>query len=354
MPYNVREEAMMSDQSVSSAAQDAMLPETMKAMVQEKYGPASEVLEMREVPIPEIGVDEALVRVRFSSVNAMEWHLVNGKPYLVRPSFGLRPKNPVLGADVSGTVVAVGANVTRFRPGDEVFGEIGAGAYAEFAKGAEGHLVAKPENVSFEAAAAVGVAGLTALQGLRDLLGVQAGQKVLINGASGGVGTYAVQIAKALGAEVTAVCSTRNVDQTWELGADRVVDYQNDDITRTDQRFDAFFDIAGKHPLRDCKRLLAPRGKYLMVGGPKGDWLGPIPRLLRGAFVFALGAKRQKFFVAKSRADDLAELGSLLSSGQIRSVIESTFPLSDLAIPVDRQGQFHARAKTVIKVEGTV
>jgi NADPH:quinone reductase-like Zn-dependent oxidoreductase len=326
----------------------------MMAMAQEKYGRASEVLEMRESPTPATGVDEVLIQVHYSSVNAMEWHLINGKPYLVRPSFGLRPKNPVLGADVSGTVVAVGANVTRFRPGDEVFGEIGAGAYAEFAKAAEDHLVVKPEKVSFEAAAAVGVAGLTALQGLRDLLGVQAGQKVLINGASGGVGTYAVQIAKALGAEVTAVCSTRNMDQARDLGADRVVDYQKDDITQTGERFHAMFDIAGNHPLHRCKRLLAPKGTYLMVGGPKGDWLGPIPRLLRGVFVFAMDGKKQRVFVAKSRADDLAELGSLLSSGQVRSVIENTYPLSEVAIPLDRQGQFHARAKTLIQVKGAV
>lgn len=354
MTYNVREDDTVNEQSTPAAPQDPMPPQTMKAMVQEKYGPASEVLEMREVPIPEIGADEVLVRVRFSSVNAMEWHLVNGKPYLVRPSFGLRPKNPVLGADVSGTVVAVGADVTRFQPGDEVFGEIGAGAYAELAKASEDHLAAKPENVSFEASGAVGVAGLTALQGLRDLLGVQAGQEVLINGASGGVGTYAVQIAKALGAEVTAVCSARNVDQASGLGADRVVDYQKRDITRTDQRFHAMFDIAGTHPVRDYKRLLADGGTYLMVGGPKGDWLGPIPRLLRGAFVFAVGGKTQRFFVAKSRADDLIELGVLLSSGQIRSVIEDVFPLPEVAIALDRQGEFHARAKTLVRAEGAV
>jgi NADPH:quinone reductase-like Zn-dependent oxidoreductase len=341
-------------QIANTDATNPVLPKTMKAMVQERYGPASEVLEMRQVPIPELAADDVLVRVHSSSVNAMEWHLINGKPYLARPTFGLRPKSPTLGADISGTVVAVGADVTRFRPGDEVFGEIGAGAYAEFAKGAEDHLVVKPENVTFETAAAAGVAGLTALQGLRDVLGVQAGQTVLINGASGGVGTYAVQIAKALGAEVTAVCSTRNVDQARDLGADRVVDYKKDDITRTDQRFDAFLDIAGNHPLRVCKRLLAPRGKYLMVGGPKGDWLGPIPRLLRGALVFAIGAKRQKFFVAKSNADDLAELGSLFSYGRLRSVIEDTFPLAEAVTPLDRQGQFHARAKTLIQVEGTV
>ena len=326
----------------------------MRAMVQEKYGPASDVLEMRVVPIPEIAAGEVLVRVRFSSVNAMEWHLINGKPYLMRPVFGMRPKSPTLGADVSGTVVAVGANVARFEPGAEVFGEIGAGAYAEFAKAAEDHLVAKPENVSFEAAGAVGVAGLTALQGLRDVLEVTSGQKVLINGASGGVGTYAIQVAKALGAEVTAVCSTRNVEQARELGADTVVDYQREDFTQTDERFAALFDIPGNRPLRDCKRLLEHGGIYYVVGGPKGDWLGPIPRLLRGASVFAVGDRKQRIHTAVSRADDLAALGSLLSSGRIRSVIEEIYSLADIAIPLDRQGQFHARGKTVVDVEGTV
>lgn len=345
---------VMTEQAANTDGTVAVVPRTMKAMVRDRYGPAREVLAMGELPTPEIGRGEVLVRVGFSSVNAMEWHLMNGKPYLVRPSFGLRPKSPVLGADVSGTVVAVGANVTRFQPGDEVFGEIGAGAYAEFAKAAEEHLVVKPENVSFEAAAAVGVAGLTALQGLRDVLGLKAGQKVLINGASGGVGTYAVQIAKALGAEVTAVCSTRNVGQALELGADRVVDYQEADITQTDERFHAMYDIAGNHPVRDCKDLLSPTGSYLMVGGPKGNWLGPIPRLLRSMLVFAVGGKKQRIFVAKSRADDLAELGSLLSSGAIRSVIEDTFPLPEVGTPLDRQGEFHARAKTLIQVEGTV
>jgi NADPH:quinone reductase-like Zn-dependent oxidoreductase len=309
---------------------------------------------MRQVPIPEVAAGEVLVRVRFSSVNAMEWHLINGKPYLLRPAFGLRPKSPTLGADISGTVVAVGKGVTRFAPGDEVFGEIGAGAYAELATAAERHLVAKPESVSFEAAGAVGVAGLTALQGMRDVLGVKSGQKVLINGASGGVGTYAIQVAKALGAEVTAVCSTRNVDQARELGADTVVDYQKEDFAQTDERFEALFDIPGNRPVRDCKRLLAPGGIYYVVGGPKGDWLGPIPRLLRGALVFAGGDEKQKIHTAVSNADDLAELGSLLSSGRVRSVIEEVFPLADVAIPLDQQGRFHARGKTVIDVEGTV
>ncbi|MGH3651102.1 MAG: NAD(P)-dependent alcohol dehydrogenase [Acidimicrobiia bacterium] len=325
----------------------------MRAMVQESYGVASQVLELREVPIPEIGASEVLVRVHSSSVNAMEWHLMNGKPYVFRAVFGFRP-TATLGADVAGTVVAIGDNVTRFRVGDEVLGEIGAGAYAEFARAREDHLVLKPANVSFEAAAAVGVAGLTALQGLRDELAVRPGQKVLIIGASGGVGTFAIQVAKVLGAEVTAVCSTRNVDQARELGADHVVDYQKEDITRTGERFDAIFDMPGNLTLRSCRRLLAPGGVYAMVGGGKGSWTGPLFRIIRAMILFAFGDKRNTTFTAESRTDDLATLAELMSSGQIRSVIEDTYPLTEIAVPLDRQGRFHARAKTVINVEGTV
>jgi NADPH:quinone reductase-like Zn-dependent oxidoreductase len=342
----------MEQETITSSEQ--VMVETMKAMVQTEYGPACQVLGLADRPIPEVGADEVLVRVYYTSVNAMEWHLMNGKPYIFRAAFGFRPKSPTLGADISGTIVAVGDDVSRFKTGDAVFGEINAGAYAEFARAAERHVVLKPENVSFEAAAAVGVAGLTALQGMRDVLGVQPGQKVLINGASGGVGTYAIQIAKVLGAEVTAVCSTRNVEQARELGADRVVDYEHEDIRSTPERFDAMFDIPGKHPLRDCKRLLAPGGIYLMVGGPKGDWTGPLLRLIRGKLLFGFGDKKMANFVAESRADDLAELGALLASGKIRSVIEDIFPLAEIGTPLDRQGEFHARAKTVIQVEGAV
>lgn len=325
---------------------------TMEAMVQEDYGPASRVLQPRMVGVPEIGDDEVLVKVRYSSVNALEWHLMNGKPYIFRAVFGFRPRSPTLGADVSGVVEAVGSKVTRFKPGDEVFGEIGVGAYAEYAKAKENHLAIKPAGVSFEDSAAVGVAGLTALQGLRDIAGVEAGQKVLINGASGGVGTYAVQLAKVLGAAVTAVCSTRNVEMARELGADRVIDYTKEDFTETDERFDVMFDIPGNRPLRDCKRLLAPGGTYVMVGGPKGNWTGPLFRLLRGKFLFMIGDKTDTNFTAESRAQDLALLGELLESGQIRSVVEATYPLAGVSVPLDRQGKFHAKGKTVIDVEG--
>ncbi|MEX1037411.1 MAG: NAD(P)-dependent alcohol dehydrogenase [Acidimicrobiia bacterium] len=328
------------------------VPATMKAMVQEEYGRAAAVLEMREVPVPEIGGEEVLVKVHSSSVNAMEWHLMNGKPYIFRAAFGFSPRSPILGADISGTVVAVGTDVTRFETGDEVFGEIGAGAYAEYAKAVETHLAAKPKEVSFEEAAAVGVAGLTALQGLRDVIGLESGQKVLINGASGGVGTYATQVAKVLGAEVTAVCSTRNVDRARDLGADKVIDYSKEDFTKADERFDAIFDIPGNHPLRALKSLLAQGGVYVMVGGSKNNWVGPLPRVLWSKLSFAFGDKRTDNFVATINADDLATLGEWLASGAIRSVIETRYPLRGIAIPLDQQGKFHARGKTVVNVEG--
>ena len=336
-----------------TSIEDPVIQTTMKAMVRDRYGTAADVLAMRDVPVPEPGEGEVLVRVHSSSISAMEWHLMVGKPYLVRPSFGLTPRSPILGADVSGTVVGTGPNVDRLAIGDQVFGAIDAGAYAEFAVGSQDHLVAKPQNVGFAEAGAVGIAGLTALQGLRDVLAVGGGDRLLINGASGGVGTYAIQVGKTLGAEVIAVCSTRNVDQAHELGADHVIDYQKTDISTIPTRFDAFLDIAGTQPVRDSARMLTSRGRYVMVGGAKGDWAGPLLRLLRATAVFAVSDKKMGNFVAASRSDDLVVLGEMLASGQVRSVIEDTFPLAELAIPLDRQGAFHARAKTSILVEGT-
>jgi NADPH:quinone reductase-like Zn-dependent oxidoreductase len=327
---------------------------TMKGAVQDRYGPAAEVLSLREVPVPEPGDGEVLIRVHSSSVNAMEWHLLNGKPYVFRASFGLQPRNPILGADVSGTVVATGPGVTRLAIGDEVFGSIGSGAYAEYAVASEEHVVIKPATVGHLEAGVAGIAGLTALQGLRDVLSVQEGQRLLINGASGGVGTYAIQVGKALGADVTAVCSTRNVDQARRLGADEVVDYEKTDITKIPARYDAFFDIAALHPVRDCARLLRPGGSYVMVGGPKGDWTGPLFRMIRGKLVFSLSRSSMGSVLATSRADDLGELGAMLASGRIQSVIEETVPLGEVGVALDRQGDFHARSKTAVLVEGTL
>lgn len=340
----------MSKQTTSVPPQ--VIPKTMTAMVRRRYGTAADVLRREDITVPEPGDGEVLVQVHSTSVNAMEWHLTVGKPYLVRPSFGLTPRNPVLGADVSGTVVATGPNVERHSVGDEVLGAIGAGAYAEFAVADQDHLVAKPANVGFAEAGVVGVAGLTALQGLRDVLAVSEGDQLLINGASGGVGTFAIQVGKTLGSEVIAVCSQRNVDQAYQLGADHVVDYEKTDISTIPARFDAFFDIAATQTARQSARMLKPGGRYVMVGGAKGDWAGPLLRLVRAAAVFAASDKKLGNFVATSRYDDLAALAEMVASGKVRPVIEDTFPLARLGIPLDRQGAFHARAKTSILVRG--
>jgi NADPH:quinone reductase-like Zn-dependent oxidoreductase len=336
--------------TVTSAVEPGTSRRTMHAMVQEKYGRPEDVLSSHEVPVPEVDADEVLVKVAFSSVNAIEWHLVNGKPYIFRTSFGFRPR-PTPGADVAGVVEAVGSEVSHFEVGDEVFGEIWTGAYAEYARAKEEQLALKPNGVSFQDAATVGMAGLTALQGLRDVASVKPGQRVLINGASGGVGTNAIQIAKVLGAEVTAVCSTRNVELARSLGADHIVDYTKEDFTATDDRFDVMFDLPGNRPLHDCKRLLAPGGTYVMVGGPKGDWTGPLFRLLTAKLLFLFGDKSDTNFTAASRRTDLEHLGRLLETGEIRPVIERSIPLRDVGTAVDEQGQFHARGKTVVIVE---
>lgn len=344
----VRETTSVTPQTPSAT------PKTMVAMVQEKYGTGADVLESRQVSVPAPGAGQVLVKVHSSSVNALEWHLLNGKPYLFRPVFGLKPKRPVLGTDFSGTVIEVGPEVESFRVGDEVFGCSGAGAYAEYVATNLANVSLKPAGVSFEDAAAVGVAGLTALQGLRDIGQLKAGQNVLINGASGGVGTYAVQIAKVLGAEVTAVCSSRNADAAAVLGADHVVNYDVEDFTLTSERFDVIFDGPGNRSLFKCKKLLKPGGQYILVGGPKGNWLGPIMRILGAKLAFLNGEKKEASFTAATKADDLAILGSLLESKEIRSVIDDTFPLKNVAIPLDRQGKFHARGKTVVRVGGAV
>jgi NADPH:quinone reductase-like Zn-dependent oxidoreductase len=332
----------------------ATVPKTMTAMVQEKYGNAVDVLESRQVPVPSAGDGQLLVKVHSSSVNALEWHLMNGKPYLFRPVFGLRPKRPTLGADFSGTIAGVGGEVDGFDVGDEVFGSGHAGAYAEYLATSASNVALKPGVVSFEDAAAIGVAGLTALQGLRDIGELRSGDKVLINGSSGGVGTYAVQIAKALGAEVTAVCSSRNAAAAAALGADRVIEYESEDFTATNERFDLIFDGPGNRSLRACKRLLKAGGCYVMFGGPKGNWMGPAPRIVRGKLLFMFGDKRHASFTSTTRADDLVLLGELLASGKVRSAIEGRFHLAEVSVPLDRQGQFHAQGKTVVVVEGTV
>jgi NADPH:quinone reductase-like Zn-dependent oxidoreductase len=321
----------------------------MKAIVHERYGRPG-VLELREVNRTVLGDDEVLVRVHASSVNPVEWYGVTGF-YFARIGTGLRkPKDPAVGADLAGRVEAVGRDVTEFQPGDEVFGTSG-GSWAEYAAARTERLAPKPANLSFEEAAAAPVAGLTALQALRDHGQVQPGQKVLINGASGGVGTFAVQLAKSFGADVTAVCSTGNVEQARSLGADRVVDYTQEDFTKRGERHDLMLDVAGSRSFLACRRVLTPDATVIVIGGRltyRG--LGPLPHIA-GTLLKSRGRSQTvKFFVAKITTKDLAFLGELLESGRVRSVIDRTYPLSEAPEALAYLGEGHARGKVIITV----
>jgi NADPH:quinone reductase-like Zn-dependent oxidoreductase len=321
----------------------------MKAIVGERYGPP-EVLELREVDKPRTEGDQVLVRVRASSVNPAEWYRVHG-PFFMRPSEGVRrPKRSALGTDVAGQVDAVGKEASEFRPGDEVFGS-GLGAWAEYAVARESHLVRKPANVSFEEAAAVPIAALTALQALRDHARVQPGQKVLVNGASGGVGSYAVQLAKWFGADVTAVCSTRNVALVQSLGADRVVDYTREDFTQLGDRHDAVLDIAGSRSFRELRRVLTPNARVVAVGAPMSvRGLGPLKHII-GTRLTALGRSQKVInFVSKITKDDLEAMRELLETGRVKSVIDRRYELREVPEALRYLGTTHARGKVVIVV----
>jgi NADPH:quinone reductase-like Zn-dependent oxidoreductase len=318
----------------------------MKAAVRDAYGS----VEVREIDAPVVADGEVLVRVRASSVNAADWYAMMGRPYVGRIEMGLRtPKTNRLGTDFAGTVEAVGKDVTTFRPGDEVFGGK-TGAYAEYVCVAEDrNVVQKPANVTFEQAACVGIAGLTALQGLRDKAQVRPGHKVLINGASGGVGTFSVQIAKALGAEVTGVCHTRNVELVRSLGADHVVDYTQEDFTRSDRRYDVLFDVAGSRSWSACTRVLTPKATFVMVGGPKSNaLLGPIGHVVRLRAASLIGSRKAVFFIAKFNKPDIEELRELLESGRVTPAIEGQYGLGDIAEAFRLFGEGHARSKIVI------
>jgi NADPH:quinone reductase-like Zn-dependent oxidoreductase len=322
---------------------------TMKAIVHERYG-RPDVLELRDVDLPTIEDHQVLLRVHASSVNPAEWYGVTGPLFARAFGGGLRkPKSTTVGADVAGVVESVGKDVTEFQLGDEVFGTSGA-SWAEYAPAREVRLVRKPANVSFEEAAAVPIAGITALQALRDKGGVQPGQKVLINGASGGVGTYAVQLAKALGADVTAVCSTRNVELARSLGADRVVDYTKEDFTQLGERHDLMLDIAGSRPFGQFRRVLTPKATVVIVGAkfPSNKGVGPLSHVI-GTRVASLGRSQTvKFFVAKINKEDLGFLGELLEAGKVRSVIDRRFELSETADALRYLGEGHARGKVII------
>jgi NADPH:quinone reductase-like Zn-dependent oxidoreductase len=315
-------------------------------------GPGSpDQLELQEIDKPAVGDDGVLVRVRAASVNPYDWHLMRGLPYVVRLTEGLRkPKHSVPGVDVAGHVEAVGESVTQFRPGDEVFGGR-VGAFAEYVCGGENRFVPKPPGLTFEQAAAIPIAGCTALQGLRDRGQLQPGQKVLINGAAGGVGTFAVQIAKALGGDVTGVCSTRNVDLVRSIGADRVVDYTVEDFTRGGQRYELILDLVGNRSLPDLRRALTPKGTLVLSGGGVGGrWLGPLALMLRAMVLSRFMGQRMLPFLAKLRRDDLVVLKELIEAGKVTPVIDRAYPLSEAAEAIRHLEAGHARGKVVITV----
>jgi NADPH:quinone reductase-like Zn-dependent oxidoreductase len=321
----------------------------MKGIVQAEYG-GPEVLGLREIDAPEVGDDGVLVRVHAAAVNPLDWHDVRGHPYFLRLGNGLfRPKRPVPGVDLAGRVEAVGEEVTRLRPGDEVYG-VCRGAFAEYVCGTEDRLVPKPAGLTFEQAAAVPVAALTALQGLRDRGRLQAGQTVLIVGASGGVGTFAVQIARSFGARVTGVCSTRNVDLVRSLGADEVLDYTREDFTRGERRFDLILDMAGTHSLSACRRALTPRGTYVVVGAPSGRWVRGPDRFVKAMTLSLVVRQKILPFVTSMNREDLGFMKELLEAGTVTPVIDRTYRLAEAAEAVRHLESGHARGKIVLTV----
>ena len=320
----------------------------MQAIVQRRYGP-TEVLELCEIPRPEPGDREVLIRVHAAGVDRGVWHLMAGRPLLVRPAFGIRaPKFPVPGMDLAGVVEAVGAKVTRFAPGDEVLG-VGKGAFAEYATAPERKLVHKPAGLSFQQAGALGISGLTALQALRDHAQVQPGQHVLVVGASGGVGTYAVQVAKAFGAEVTGVCSTAKLDLVRSLGADHVVDYRRDDFAAGARRYDVIVDIGGNSPLSRLRRALTPAGTLVIVGGEGGGrWLGGLDRQLRAMLVSPFVGQKLTTFTSRGNAEDLAALTDLVENGQVTPTIDRTYALHEAPEAIRHLEAGHVRGKVVV------
>jgi NADPH:quinone reductase-like Zn-dependent oxidoreductase len=320
----------------------------MKAIVQEGYG-SPDTLKLREVEMPAPGDDGVLVEVHAASVNALDWHLVRGVPIFIR---GLEkigaPKYRIRGVDLAGRVTGVGKNVTRFKPGDEVLGGSDA-SFAEFTVTTEKRLAPKPAGITFEQAATLNIAGLTALQGLRDRARVRPQQRVLVNGAGGGVGTFAVQIAKWLGAHVTAVTRAESVDLVRSLGADEIIDHDAEDFTSRRDHWDVIFDIGGSRPFGRCRRVLEPNGILLAIGGPAGRFLDPAGRMLKAVMLWPLTRRRRVVpFVAKSDPEDLALLAGLVERGTITPVIDRRFPLSQTAEALRHLGAGHPRGKVVI------
>jgi NADPH:quinone reductase-like Zn-dependent oxidoreductase len=322
----------------------------MKAIVHHKYG-SPDVLELEEIDQPVAAADEVLVRVRAASINILDWYGISGLA-IGRVGGGLRrPKDPRIGVDFAGVVEGVGANVKLFKPGDEVYGGRG-GSFAEYVTiREEGGIAPKPASITFEQAATVPVAGLTALQALRDHGQIQAGQKVLINGASGGVGTSAVQIAKALGAEVTAVCHTRHVDAIHSLGADHVIDYAREDFTRSGQRYDLMLDVSGGRAWRECRRVLNPNATFVLIGGPKTNRLiGPLAHIIKIRVAALRASQKVSFFIANINREDLMFMNELMGAGKVSPLIDCQYPLSESARAMHHFAEGHPHGKIVITV----
>lgn len=328
----------------SAAAGDAM-----RAYLRCEYGPPSALrVASLEKPVP--ADTQVLVRVHAVSLNPADWHDLRGTPFIARAMLGLRKPSEVrIGSDFAGVVEAVGARVTRFHPGDSVWGAR-TGAFAEYVTVREERLMPKPARLTMEEAAAIPVAAITALQGVRDQGGVRSGQRILINGASGGVGTFAVQVAKALGAHVTGVCSSRNVALVQSLGADRVIDYTASDFTTQPERYDVVVDMVGNHALSALARTLAPGGTYVMIGGPSGRWFDPLPRVAATVARGWFGKERWRFFIAQFNAPDLTYLNEMIESGRVTPVVDRTYPFDSLPAAMAYLETGRARGKVVVQV----
>ena len=325
--------------------------EPMKAIVYSCYG-SPDVLELADVAKPVPADDELLVKIQAAAVNPLDWHYMRGSPYFMRVMSGLgAPTDTRLGVDFSGTVEAIGKDVTRFKPGDEVFGAR-TGAFADYVTIRESRAIApKPDNVTHEQAASVAVAAITALQALRDKGQLQSGQKVLINGASGGVGTFAVQIAKSFGAEVTGVCSTRNVEMVRSIGADHVFDYKKENYTESGEQYDLIVDMVGNHSLGANRRVLRPEGRIVLVGGGKGNWIGPMIRPLQAMIVSPFVEQEIMTLLARLDEDDLTLLGELMESGEVTPVIDRRFQLREVPAAIRYSEEGHARGKIIVSME---
>jgi NADPH:quinone reductase-like Zn-dependent oxidoreductase len=325
---------------------------SMKAIVYRCYG-TPDVLKLEEIAKPPPADDRVIVKVYAASVNPLDWHYMRGRPYIVRPMAGVgKPDSILMGADFAGTVESVGKSVTRFKPGDEVFGDRD-GAFGEYVSVREnGAMALKPTNMTMEQAAAVPIAGITALQALRDKGKVQPGQKVLINGASGGVGTFAVQIAKAYGADVTGVCSAKNIEMVKSIGADHVIDYTKEDFTQGSLRYDLIIDNVGNHSLSEYRQVLTPNGALVMVGGPSDNsWLGPMTTSVKAYFVAPFVSQKLIFMLADANKDDLNVLRDLMQAGKLTPVIDRRYKLAETAQALGYLEQGHAKGKIIIAVD---